>query len=204
LITGLASNLTPNGVAILQYADDTIVCLENDIIGARNMKLLLYLYELMSGLKINFSKSEVVVINGDDDITSQYADIFNCQVGAFPIKYLGVPVSPSRLKVLDWAPLTDKNRKKLDIWKGGAMSIAGRTTLINSSLTNALIYHMSMYLVPKTVVSELDKQRRTFFWQGGSTKRKYPPGQMADDMPEQEKRGAWDQSYKNHECMIIM
>jgi hypothetical protein len=53
------------------------------------------------------------------------------------------------------------------------MSIAGRTTLINSSLTNALIYHMSMYLVPKTVVSELDKQRRTFFWQGGSTKRKY-------------------------------
>jgi hypothetical protein len=61
LITGLASNLTPNGVAILQYADDTIVCLENDIIGARNMKLLLCLYELMSGLKINFSKSEVVV-----------------------------------------------------------------------------------------------------------------------------------------------
>jgi hypothetical protein len=66
----------PNGVATL-----TILCLENDIIGAINMKLLLYLYELMSGLKINFSKSEVVVLNGDDDIASQYADTFNCQVG---------------------------------------------------------------------------------------------------------------------------
>jgi hypothetical protein len=26
-----------------------------------------------------------------------------------------------------------------------------------------------MYLMPKTVVEELEKQRRTFFWQGGST-----------------------------------
>lgn len=53
------------------------------------------------------------------------------------------------------------------------MSIAGRTTLINSSLTNTFIYHMSMYLLPKTLVADLDKKRRTFFWQGGSTKRKY-------------------------------
>ena len=63
---GLASNLIENGVAVLQYADDTIICLENDMGAARNMKLLLYFYEIMSGLKINFSKSELVMINGDD------------------------------------------------------------------------------------------------------------------------------------------
>jgi hypothetical protein len=28
-------------------------------------------------------------------------------------------------------------------------------------------------MVSKTVVADLDRQRRTFFWQGGSTKRKY-------------------------------
>jgi hypothetical protein len=38
------------------------------MIKARNMKLLLYLYEMMAGLKINFNKSEIVMINGDDDI----------------------------------------------------------------------------------------------------------------------------------------
>jgi hypothetical protein len=53
------------------------------------------------------------------------------------------------------------------------MSIAGRTTLINSSLTSTFIYHMSMYLLPKTIVNELDKQRRKFFWQGGGHKKKY-------------------------------
>ena len=78
---------------------------------ARNMKLLLYLYEMMSGLKINFEKSEVLLINGDDEKTLQYADLFNCQIGSFPIKYLVVPVSPSRLHVADWVPLIEKMRR---------------------------------------------------------------------------------------------
>ena len=112
LICGLADNLIENGVVILQYADDTIICLKDDIEVARNMKLLLYLYEMMSRLKINFSKSEVILINGDEDKNLQYAEIFNCQIGSFPIKYLGVPVSPGRLHVKDWLPLVEKNEKK--------------------------------------------------------------------------------------------
>jgi hypothetical protein len=75
---------------------------------ARNAKLLLYLYKQMSGLKINFDKSEVILIGGDNIVASMYADIFNCQVGIFPIKYLGVPISPSRLCVIDWARLEEK------------------------------------------------------------------------------------------------
>ena len=66
-----------------------------------------------------------------------------------------------------------KNEKKLAVWKGKSLSIAGRTTLINSSLSNSSIYHRSMYLLPKTTTDKLDKQRRTFFWQGGGQKRKY-------------------------------
>ena len=37
------------------------------------MKLLLYMSEMMAGLKINFSKSEVVVINDDNSRGSIYA-----------------------------------------------------------------------------------------------------------------------------------
>jgi hypothetical protein len=70
-------------------------------------------------------------------------------------------------------PFNGKNGKILDVWKGGTLSIAGTATLINSSPTSTYIYHMSMYLLPKTVVKQLDKQRRTFFWQGGGHKKKY-------------------------------
>ena len=64
-------------------------------------------------------------------------------------------------------------KKKLAAWKGDSLSIAGRTTLINANLSSSFIYHMSMYLLPKTITKKLDGQRRSFFWQGGSQKRKY-------------------------------
>jgi hypothetical protein len=101
-ITGLADHLIAKGVVVLQYADDTIMCLKDDINNAKNMKLLLYLYEMMSGLKINFSKSEVILIKmGTMRKVVIMTELFNCQIDIFLIKYLGVPVSPSRLHVKD-------------------------------------------------------------------------------------------------------
>lgn len=71
----------------------------------------------MFGLKINFAKSEDIIINGDEEKCLQYTFLFNCQVGCFAIKYLGVPVSPSRLHACDWEPLVEKNEKKLSTWE---------------------------------------------------------------------------------------
>jgi hypothetical protein len=118
LVTGLISHIIPKGVAVLQYANDTIVFLKHDIEGAVHMKLLVYLFEMLAGLKINFNKSEFFMINDEGNWGHVYADLFNCQVGLFPIKYLGVPVSPSRLRVSDWSPLLEKCSKRLDVWKG--------------------------------------------------------------------------------------
>jgi hypothetical protein len=149
LITGLISDLIDGGVTILQYVDDTIVCLEHNFEKARNVKLLLYMFEQMSGLKINFDKSEVLLLGGGgNDIALKYAEIFNCNISLFPLKYLGVPISAGRLHVVDWVKLEEKSVKKLDVWQGGPMSYGGRTILINSSLTSSSIYDMSMFLLP--------------------------------------------------------
>jgi hypothetical protein len=92
-------------------------------------------------------------------------------VGFFPIKYLGVPVSASRIQVSNWQKLEDKLCKKLDTWQGNSLSIGGRTILINSSLSNTAIYHMSMFLLPKTTLKRMNKIRRKFFWQGAVIKK---------------------------------
>lgn len=112
LVEGLVPEYIPKGVAILQHADDTIICLQDRGESAQNMKLLLYLYESMSGLKINFDKSEVVMISQDQQKALQFSDTFNCAVGSWPIKYLGVPVSGSRIRVANWLPLDEKLIKK--------------------------------------------------------------------------------------------
>lgn len=65
LLVGLAPDLIPKGVAVLQYADDTIICLDHNFDNALNLKLLLYILEMMSGLKVNFQKSEILMVGGD-------------------------------------------------------------------------------------------------------------------------------------------
>ena len=58
-IRGVIPHLVDDGLSILQYADDTIIFLDNDLEQANNLKLLLCAFELLSGLKINFHKSEI-------------------------------------------------------------------------------------------------------------------------------------------------
>jgi hypothetical protein len=65
LIKGLVPEYVDKGLAILQYADDTILCMEEDMESVQNMKLLLCFYEQMSGLNINFNKSEALMISHD-------------------------------------------------------------------------------------------------------------------------------------------
>jgi hypothetical protein len=82
---------------------------------ARNVKLMLYLFEQMSGLKINFDKSELIMIWGDDSQAVEYGETFNYQIGSFPINYLGVPIPSGRLHVIDWKKLLENLEKKLDV-----------------------------------------------------------------------------------------
>jgi hypothetical protein len=73
------------------------------------------MFEQLSSLKINFDKSEVLMIGGDDNMALRYAEIFNCQLNVFPLKYLGVPIYASRLHVIDSLELEEKLVRKLII-----------------------------------------------------------------------------------------
>jgi hypothetical protein len=101
LIVGLIDKLIPKGVAILQYVDDTIMCMVDDEDKTRNVKLILYIFEQMTSLKINFEKSEVLIIRGGNSVALRYANLFDCQVGMFNLKYLGVPIAACRLHIVD-------------------------------------------------------------------------------------------------------
>lgn len=91
-------------MAILQYADGTILFMQDSVEDVRNMKLLLYLFEQMSGLKINLQKNEVIMVMSDDERCNMFANILNYQGGTWPVKYLGVLLSSSRLHEEDWVP----------------------------------------------------------------------------------------------------
>jgi hypothetical protein len=43
-VAGLISNIISKGIAIMHYADDTIICLKDDVEKASHLKLVLYIY----------------------------------------------------------------------------------------------------------------------------------------------------------------
>jgi hypothetical protein len=55
---------------MMRYANDTIYYLEDDLVKARNLKMLLYLFEKMSGLKTNFEKSDVLTIGDNNTVVT--------------------------------------------------------------------------------------------------------------------------------------
>jgi hypothetical protein len=58
-INGLVPYLVEGGLSILQYTDDTILFMKNNMEQEKNMKLLICAFEKLLGLKINFYKSEL-------------------------------------------------------------------------------------------------------------------------------------------------
>jgi hypothetical protein len=102
----------------LQYADDTIFLFQDDLEQARNLKFLLCLFEEMSGLKINFHKSEVYCLGQAKNRVRQFEEILTCKSGDLPMKYLGIPIDEKRLVSSRWDPVVEKMGKKLNPWQG--------------------------------------------------------------------------------------
>ena len=107
-IAPVVSHLLPEGVSHLQYADDTIILVELDDTCIANLKFILLCFEAVSGLKINFAKSEVLVTGVDEAEALRVARLLNCSLGSFPFKYLGLPISPGAHLAKDFAPVVAK------------------------------------------------------------------------------------------------
>lgn len=162
-LEGLVPHLFPGGLTHLQYADDTILFMANSQESVLTTKFLLYCYEEMSGMKINYQKSEVIVVGADEGEAQRVADIFNCKLGKLPIGYLGVPISDGRLSAAELGIPSEKIEKRLATWKCGHLSQGGRAILINSCLSSIPMYMMGMYLLPESIHHKMDSLRSRFF-----------------------------------------
>jgi hypothetical protein len=147
--------------------------MEHDLEKARNLKLILAAFEQLSDLKINFHKSELFCFGDSQDAVDNYSKLFGCEKGQFPIRYWGIPIHYRRLTIAEWKAVEERLQKCLSSWMGKLLSLRGRLVLINSVLTNMVLYMISFFLLPKGFLHKLDYYRSRFFWQGDSEKKKY-------------------------------
>lgn len=135
----------------LHFAGDTLLFLKADKKMILSLKWILLCFENLSGLKINFDKSEMVALNLDDSEGQELASLLGCKVVELPIMYLGVPLHWKKLQLDDRNKLVEKVEKRLQGWKSKLMSLGGRITLLNSVVSAIPLYWLSLYKMPSKI-----------------------------------------------------
>ena len=80
-----------------------------------------------------------------------------CKAGLLPTTYLGLPLGAPHKSVGMWDPNEEMFRRRLATWKRQYISKGGRVTLIQSIMSNLLIYFMSFFRIPSLVCKRLKK-----------------------------------------------
>jgi hypothetical protein len=140
-----------------------ILFLDDDLEKANGLRIVLSAFEKLSGLQINFHKSELFCFSDTKERIVEYVRLFGCKEGEFPFRYLGISMSPRRLFNKDWRIVEERFQKKLSSWKGKLLSSGGRLVLINSVLSSLPMFMMSFFRIPKGVLEKLDYYRSRFF-----------------------------------------
>lgn len=172
-IRGRVPHLVEGGITHLQYADDTIIFLNMDDQSIIYTKFLLYCFENMSGLKINYQKTESFSMGCSKEETERVAQMFNRNIGCLPLKYLGVMVHNRHMTASDLNYVSIKVEKRVPTWQSVGLFAGGKMILVESCLSLVPNYTMGVYLLQEEIHHKMDTARAIFSSIDQILKRKY-------------------------------
>ncbi|XP_062075276.1 uncharacterized protein LOC133779317 [Humulus lupulus] len=148
----------------LCFADDLLIFCKGTLPAVRSVKRVLDDFAITSGLIINSGKSHIFFGGVSMADRNRISQDINLAVGSFPLRYLGVPMRPSKWKHTDCEVFIQKFRLKIQNWASRHLSFAGRIQLINSVLLGLRNYWMYIFVLPQSVVKEVERLCRGFLW----------------------------------------
>ncbi|KAL0313724.1 UNVERIFIED_CONTAM: hypothetical protein Scaly_2906600 [Sesamum calycinum] len=87
-------------------------------------------FAALSGLNVNPAKSQIILSRAVQQERRQIVEYLGFQEGSLPVRYLGVPLTSSRLTIADCRPLINRIDTRLAGWNQHNLSYAG---VFNSS-----------------------------------------------------------------------
>ena len=131
-------------------------------------------FQDFTGLKVDVGKSEIVPIREVSNIHN-LANILQCKVASLPMIYLGIPLVTMYKTASIWNLILERMEKKLSSWKWLYLSKGGILTLLKSTLSSLLTYHLSLFTVPKAMAMRLECiQKKKILWGSSAECFKYP------------------------------
>ncbi|XP_074300959.1 uncharacterized protein LOC141632299 [Silene latifolia] len=154
----------------LIFADDLLVFVRGDYPSVLAVKHCLDTFSSSSGLTPNPSKTNIYFLVRSL-VKHSILQATGYVEGKFPFRYLVTPLHSSRLTKDLFQPLMAKIRSKLGYWASLHLTYAGKVHLINSAIFGLESFWCACLLLPKGVISEIEKIVRQFLW-GSDGKRR--------------------------------
>jgi len=171
LAIAVRQNIAITGITIgkeetklLQYADDMIATL-SDISLLQALLDLLQVYKNASGLTINCTKTEGMLIGS---LRNNKKKPLGFKWPDEPIKALGVYYSYEEklLREKNFIENLDKFKKLMNIWSFRGLSFYGKVTIIKALVIPKMVYLFSIIPTPEVVATELNRILYKFLWNG--------------------------------------
>ncbi|KAL9667077.1 hypothetical protein QQ045_001424 [Rhodiola kirilowii] len=147
------------------FTDDSIFFLCANMKNAKNLKKILKEYELLSGQKVNLSKSEIYfgrnIMENDRQIISETLEVRRVESIS---KYLGLPVAFGHNGTEMFKNIIGRIWKKMQGWKEKKLSIAGKEVLIKAVVQAMPTYAMSCFKIPDTLIKRIVSMITNYWW----------------------------------------
>jgi len=158
----------------LMFADDLLLFCKADPATLQEIMNALHHFHEVTGLQVNMAKSQMVLGGCSENLKKKCTEISGFQDSHFPLKYLGVPLTASRLTKAECEELIARIRAKVQVWITRNLSFAARARLINTIIFGMYSYWASIFLLPNEIITKLTQISRNFLW-SASEEHKRPP-----------------------------
>ncbi|XP_062080660.1 uncharacterized protein LOC133785444 [Humulus lupulus] len=148
----------------LCFADDLVIFFKANYGSVQIIKQVFDDFYNSSGMKANLSKSQVFFGGLSAQDKAQLQEVLHLEEGSFPLKYLGIPMRPTKWKEADCGEILKTIKLRLHTWSSRHLSYAGKVQLITSVLLGLRNYWMNIFLLPHSVIKEVDKLCMWFLW----------------------------------------
>jgi len=163
-----------SSISHLQYTDDTLFLGEVSMANLWPLKTILRCFELVSGLKVNFSKSSVMGVNVGEEFLRLAERFLYCKVGSLSFIYLGLLVGANPRLEKTWQPLLQLLASRLGSLGNKFVSLGGRVVLLNSVLNAIPIFYLSVMKMPVLVWKKFFRLQREFLLGGIKRSKNIP------------------------------
>jgi hypothetical protein len=149
----------------LFFANDNQLFCKADESHRHRLSNLLHTYEMALGQRLNLTKTTIYFShNTPTKLRQQILEVSGILSSQRYDTYLGLPAFVEKSRTEEFKSIIDKVWKRLQDWKLKLLSQASRKILLKVVVQAIPTYCMSVFLLPKTLCSQINTLMQKFWW----------------------------------------